>query len=456
MRTWSTLFFLLAFLLVLTILWFPGTGVPIVSDTAIYALLGESFWTEGTYALFGEPHAKYLPFHAIISYPLVSLFGYQWGMHVSSLLGGWGVLITTFFLLRRLFSQPVAILGVLGVLFHPAFVFMTMRGGADLLFITLFYGSLLSFLQAEEDERWYVMAGVLAGLSCLTRYNGAPLFLLYFGWVVWQRRSHLRSPWFWGGMIGGGGIFGTWFVRNAIVFGDPFFTDYTSELSDHAPSLLDQFFSNIAFYLNPFHNILPFLLPFAFYGLWKQRRSQSFAVLAILSAWVLTAVWWVQAMRFAFPGYPLLIGFAAWGIVDLWRRLPRLRWLFVSVCTAGFLAVHIPSLCLYTYGACNSWFDRSVGGIPKDLGLTSEGVYTWEVARKYLNVHAQKDAYIAGFPFPVLQKGYLRSDLRPVDEYDTANCPVYRLTQIPKEDEVILFTTEAAPQTSVVTLERCM
>ncbi|MDD5103908.1 MAG: hypothetical protein PHX93_05965, partial [Candidatus Peribacteraceae bacterium] len=104
---------LLSFALVL--LWLPGLRLPIISDTTVYALLGESLWRHGTYMFNGAPYAKHLPFHAFASYPLVWLLGAQVGMKVSTLLAGLGVLSATFLLLKRPFGVSVALLATVFV-----------------------------------------------------------------------------------------------------------------------------------------------------------------------------------------------------------------------------------------------------------------------------------------------------------------------------------------------------
>ena len=97
--------FLGALCLLLTLLWLPGLKYPVVSDTVNYAFLGRSLWTHGTYMLNGIPYANQLPLHAFLSYPLTLVFGFHLGMHVASLLGGFGVLVATFLVSRRALSS---------------------------------------------------------------------------------------------------------------------------------------------------------------------------------------------------------------------------------------------------------------------------------------------------------------------------------------------------------------
>lgn len=439
--------FLVAICILLVFLWLPGLENPVVSDTVLYARLGESLWTEGRYAIDGIPHAKYLPLHALFSYPLTAFFGVRVGMHLSSLLGGIGVLVMGFLLLRRLASPLVGALTALAVLLHPGFLFMAVVGSSDLLFTTLFLVLLFTLSYGEQSQRSLFAAGIFVGLSSLTRYNGIPFFLFIPLYFAWQKRSLLRSPWLWGGLLSGGGLLGLWFLRNALMFGSPFFTSYTGELIMESDGLFRQFLSNLWYYILPHHNVFA-LFPFALLGLAVEGRRQPLLVGGMLTAWVLTSFWWVQAIRFAFPGYVPLLAFAVLGLLFLVRRFPsRVFWipmlLLVMFAQGG-------SLCLYTYSACNAWFDRTVGFLPRDMKLSTEGFYTWMQARDFLNDHAPPMATVAVGGELVWNTGIFRQDLAVA----TDTCPAYRITQRPGAKDNILFATEDAPVTYAV-LQRC-
>lgn len=431
--------------LLLTVLWLPGTRYPIVSDALNYAMLGRSLWEHGQYVLGGTPWSKHLPLHALLSYPLVKLLGLHRGMHLASLLGGFGVLLSTFFLVRKALSAPVATLTAFAVLIHPGFILMSQLGSADLLFTAFFLLSLVFYLHAEADQRWYVPAGLAAGLACLTRYNGLPLFPLFLGYAAWKRRAHLRAPWLWIGLALGAAAFSLWLLRNAITFGNPFFSGYRDEMTQEAPNILVQFLSNVRYYVNPVHNIFPFFFVFAAFGLVRHAVRQPFLLLAMLAGWVFSSIWWVQAIRFFFPGYPLLLAFAALGLLDAGKHLRRHPWLIAAIAALGF-ATQIFSICIYTYGACNAWFDRTVGILPANMGLTSEGFYAWGLARDEIDLHAPPGASVL-YEDPEGGAGVFRGDLRVTD--DPAACPLFTITQRPQPGERILFQTEAEPVTAV-------
>jgi 4-amino-4-deoxy-L-arabinose transferase-like glycosyltransferase len=436
----------------LTLLWLPGLKYPVVSDTSVYALLGKSLWTTGTYALFGLPYAKHLPMLPMLSYPLVAFAGFHLGMKLATLLAGFGILGMSFAIARRRFGLEAAMLTVAALLLHPAFLLMTMLGSADLLFTFLFLGAVLFYVAAETDTRWYLLMGLAAGMMCLTRYNGFPVLLVLPAAVGIARRTHLRTRPFWGGLALAFGLPSLWFLRNWIAFGSPLHTEYTAELATEAPDHLHQLFSNAVYYLNPLHNILPVLLLLSFYGLWRYARREAFLTVCMLAVWALTAVWWVQAMRFAFPGYVILLMFSAAAITDLRRRAGAWSLLVTAFLGFGIAVTHVPALCLYTYGECNAWYDAHLGGIPPNMGLTPEGFYAWHLARERFNVLADSGAVlVADDPLngEVWKTGVFRPDIR-VQAAPTKACGYYRITQHPDASDQVLFTTFEAPATSVV------
>ncbi len=452
LRHWSNILFLAGCCVVMVLLWLPGLKYPVVSDAVNYGLLGRSLWLDGTYTLHGVPYANHLPLFAFFSFPFTSLFGFHAGMHTASLFGGIGVLIAAFVLTHRLTKNAVIASIVTGsILLHPAFVLLAMGGSSDLLFTTLVLFSLWGFLKAEDDVRWYVLAGICAGLACLTRYNGAPLFVLFGAWILWKRPRDLRSGWMWGGMLLGAFLFSLWFLRNYVTFGNPFHSNYLGELGQEAPSPVMQLFSNVRYYLNPIHNVFPFFFVFALVGLWNYGRKNLFLLLAILAVCSLSFIWWVQAIRFVFPGLVLLLIFAAWGLRDtvLWLRRHR-QLPLITLLIAGGIGVQGLSMCLYTYGECNAFFDRTVGLVPKNMHLSTEGFYTWHLARNALNRIAEPNATIR-YEFPEETQGIFRSDLRVSN--DPTLCPSYEINQQQEHHGQVVFQTEEAPVTFVVKKE---
>jgi len=449
LRQWQRPLEILAACAILFLLWLPGVRIPITSDTTGYALLGESLWRHGSYMLNGVPYAKQLPFHAFVSYPLCWLAGFQLGMKISTLLAGCAVLIATYFLIEHSFSRIVAILSVIFLLLHHGFILMTMLGSADLLFAALFIGSLAAFIRAEDDRRMYLLSGLFLGLASLTRYNGLPLYLLYPAIIFWKRSKDLHSTAFWIGALLALSLPGLWLVRNFVIFGNPLHTTYASEYAQEAPSVIREVVRNIQYYFNPLHNILPVLFLLSIFGLIRFWRTHSILILGMLAGSALAFIWYVQGIRFAFPGYPILLGFAAAGTADLWNRFRAMHRL-VILGAIFTLFLHGAALCLYAYGACNGWVDRTINLVPSDLHISSEGLYAISLARDFIDADAPEGAavLVRSGNAAVWRQGVFRSDLKIVDRLGQA-CPAYEIEQGDRPTHV-LFTTDVSPKTYVI------
>ncbi|MSR87506.1 hypothetical protein EXS70_05070 [Candidatus Peribacteria bacterium] len=447
---------------VLTVLWLPGLRFPVVSDTAIYAEIGENLWKRGVYAAFSVRNPHHLPLHAFLSYPLVDAFGVHLGMKLSTLLAGFAVLLTSFLLLRRHLGTSVAIGTVVLLTIHHALVLMTMLGSADLLFAALFLGSLAAYSAAADHRRYYLLAGALAGLSCITRYNGLPLIPLLILWTVVVRPRDVRRPAFLVGSILSVVPMSGWFLRNFLVYGNPLHSDYTGELALNSRGPVAQVVSNFFYYAHPLHNILPLLLVLSLYAIYRHGNRQRFLVLGMLAAWLLTAIWWVQAMRFAFAGYPILLGLGVLGLFDLWnlaalRTRTRARYAIITASILLILFSHLPSLCVYSYGACNAWVDRHIGLFPANMGLTPEGFYAWDQARNRFNATAPQGSVMVVDDLlseRAWKTDVFRPDVRVISGVQPGYCPLYHITQRPQFGEAVIYETDVAPVTAL-TLIQC-
>jgi 4-amino-4-deoxy-L-arabinose transferase-like glycosyltransferase len=451
-NTWILLF---GCSLLLFFFWLPGLKYPIVSDTITYLLLGKNVWTTGSYAIDGVLHAKHLPLYALLSYPLTLSFGAQIGMKLASLFPAIGVLLLTYILFKRETNRSVAILAAIVLGTHHGFVLMTMLGSADMLHAFLFLAAIFAYSRAARDRRWYYAAGACAGLALLTRYNALPLFFIFPLHAFFRRRKDTRSKELWLGLLLGLLIFLPWPIRNLLTFGS--LTPYAQELAEHSEGTLALLTRNFLFYINPVHTVL-LLFPFALFGIIQFWRKHLLLFLALIAGALVGLPWWVLGFRFIVPAIPFLICFGLLGIGDVYRRLPRMvAPLFLGLMIIAVPVTHVAALCLYTYGECNAFFDAHVGVLPKNLGLTSEGFYAWSRARDAANALLLPESTIAvegAYPELGHLKGMFRGDLSIVDVREHP-CPSYRITQNPEAGDMVIFTTEEFPKTSIV-VRKCM
>lgn len=89
------------------------------------------------------------------------------------------VIFFSFELIKRIFSAKLAFFATLILAANPIFVQYTYSAGTDMVFNALATGTLFFFFREKElSYKNLIIAGVLGGLSYLTRYNG--VFLLGF------------------------------------------------------------------------------------------------------------------------------------------------------------------------------------------------------------------------------------------------------------------------------------
>jgi len=453
-RLLNAKYFTLAFLclacVILAILWLPQVQYPISKDAVTFALLGEGFWQTGVYSILGEPHEKHIPLFPILSYPFVSIIGYSLGMKLVSLICGFVVLIASFFTVRRLFSLRIAV-GVVGALLvHHGFIYLSGIGYSDLLFTSLFLFFIYCYARTEDSVRWYLAAGILMGLATLTRYNGLPLFALYVLFALFARRQHMKSVYFWLGGVCGVAVLVPWFIHNIYYFGSIIPSSYSSELNT---DYIAQFISNIQYYLNPLHNVLPLFFVTALVGMWRSYKTHTLVLSALIAIWIMTSIWPVQGLRFAFPGYPFLLAFSFVGIGVMMKKVSEDRRLWIVGIVTAIAVTHMPVICMYSYGSCNAAFDRNIGILPKDIGLTQEWVHSWNQARIFVNTNAEENAtvLVGDAPTARVWAEVFREDITVTDAQGV--CPTYRIDQNVSDDETVLFRTKDKPHVSVRYIE---
>jgi len=440
--------------ILLLIFWLPALAYPTWADTAYYALLGKSIWTTGAYALDGVPHAKFLPLHAFYAYPFTVLFGYGIGMKVSTLVAGCSVILASYVLLKETVSRSTWLIVATLLLLQPGFILSTMLGSADLLFTALILTSAIFFVQADRQPTFYLWSGVLLGLACLTRYNGIPIFGIYGLYLLWKRPHDLRHIWSWAGGIVGIAILGLWFLRNFLVFGNALHTEYVTVQAGSSSSIVTQIINNSFYYADPLHSVLPVLFLLALWGVRRSGSKQTFLIFFALGATALALIWWSHGVRYMVPILPILLGFSVIGFIDLLERVNHKNLMIISM-TALIVLTHVPVLCAYSYGSCNAWMDNHIGILPPFLGVSPEGMTSWNEAKNYVNAQVPNDSMVAtgldDVEIAVLESTF-RPDLQIITR-SNAQCPYYDLTQMREFSGSVLFTSENEPTARVTVVE---
>ncbi len=461
------LLFLFGCSAILFVLWLPSLRYPLLADTAIYGVLGDTVLHQHAYSLFGVPHSKYLPFYSVLTIPFTSLLGFRLGVKTLSFLSGILILFLSHRFIEQISSRTIARLTVFFLLLQHALPIMAGFGASDLPFTALI---LLSLIVASSPHsspaRRFVTACAVLGFALLTRYNAAPLLAVFCVSFLnntrgfWLQKKTI-VPFFLGVFLAMLPL-SLWLLRTRLLFGAFFPPDYVLEQTTRGGVTLSFLLRNALFYGHPLHTIGVFL-PFAVVGILRYGRQHLFVLCSMVSLWFFATFWWSLGVRHVFPGFPLLLFFAALCMVDCVQFLRSQRWTLVILpfLVLPMMLIQGGMMCLYSFPQCNAAVDEwNLSFIPKDLSLTQEGMYAWSKAAEWMNDNLPKGELVffqdSSEAF-VMKHGYFRDDIFVYSLQDFfLSCQDYPhrfgfiITQRQQVDDSVVYTVpELVPATDV-------
>jgi 4-amino-4-deoxy-L-arabinose transferase-like glycosyltransferase len=172
-------------------LWY-STHLELVGDEAYYWL-----WSR-------HPDFCYLDKGPVIAWFIwagTALFGQTvFGIRFFATLLALGTGVGIFLLARRLFSDWVAFWAVVLAALTPLFAVGATLMTIDTVYIFFWTFAALTFWHAKDETRlgWWVLTGVLVGLSLLSKYTGAVELLSFAAFCAWHppSRQHFRRATF--------------------------------------------------------------------------------------------------------------------------------------------------------------------------------------------------------------------------------------------------------------------
>jgi hypothetical protein len=172
-------------------LWY-STHLELVGDEAYYWL-----WSR-------HPDFCYLDKGPVIAWFIsagTALFGQTvFGIRFFATLLALGTGIGIFFLARQLFSDRVAFWSVLSAAVTPLFAVGATLMTIDTVYVFFWTLAALTFWFAKEETRlrWWLLTGLLVGLSTLSKYTGAIELVSFLCFCAWHppSRQHFRRPTF--------------------------------------------------------------------------------------------------------------------------------------------------------------------------------------------------------------------------------------------------------------------
>ena len=279
------------------------------------------------------------------------------------------MVVVIYGLALKLWTRPVALLGVLLLLSEPHLLAVSRIIGHDALITSFTIASLLAFLYARRSlrqpappgnrrlrekilaDRWFILSGIFAGLATLSK---APALILipFAGLIalvdIWQDRQKL-TQWLWALIIWAGATWTTFILvwpaawvapwgQTWAVINNAFLSSAGLEDADVQAywSIPDP--GSLYYLLNGVYKMSPFLLIGLILALisgWRElrRRKLSFrAITAVDMAWLLLFALLFGLMmtfgvkkspRYILPAFPALVFVAAWGWLFVFHRVKQ-------------------------------------------------------------------------------------------------------------------------------------
>jgi 4-amino-4-deoxy-L-arabinose transferase-like glycosyltransferase len=187
---------------------------------AKYVVLNGEWWNLTSN---GGPALEHPPLFVWIEAALFKLFGFSDELaRLPSALCGWGTILLVFWLARRMLGERGAVLAMFIMAASIYFLKYAARGMTDVPFTFLCLAALCAWLRGEEHPRWYLLAGLCAGMAQMTRgLMGIALPVTFAADALWNRR---RPP---AGYAIGAGVLAflpvsVWYADMLQVYGSAF------------------------------------------------------------------------------------------------------------------------------------------------------------------------------------------------------------------------------------------
>ena len=195
-----------------------------LDDMFQYDALAESIRLGQGYTWYGGiPTAFRAPLYPLFLAIIYSLFGHQFlAVRIIQAIMGASLPLVLYVLAQRVFDDRVARIASWVVVFYPTFLLYPLALVTENLFFLLVPLAVLYLLKAIDTSRgsYYLLAGLLLGLSILTRsvISGFALLILPWLWhYVSNKREALKN---WGLILLPVAVLTVpWSIRNSLLYG---------------------------------------------------------------------------------------------------------------------------------------------------------------------------------------------------------------------------------------------
>lgn len=307
-----------------------------------------------SYTFRGFPQTRYQPGFPIVAAP------FTWVMETASagilvaILAWGGVGITTYLIGRRAGGRATGVVAAVLVTFNPIAIKWASVPMAEPVFTLSLALAVLALIAAVQDDKpWLiVIAGLFAGYSMITRFEGVvffPLLVVAGFWMLsdakWKRLQRVLIPATVALSLSLIPIL-LWYVRNKGIETNEL--AYSDELTNNFDVNFGSAKDRLAYYLWSGQKVRPVsLVAYAgmVAGLIRMKREVALMVLWFVGMVAGHLLWYYTYERFLMGALPALAVSAAWILVAPVRRLSRKpRLVFAAIGFALLIAAVIFSV----------------------------------------------------------------------------------------------------------------
>lgn len=226
------------------------------------------------------------------------------------------LVISTYFLAKRLFGPSAGVLAALFVSVHPTLTVFSLVPLVESLFALLLVSAFVFF----QKEKFFA-SGMLLGLAYLTKYNGMlailslMLYLLAWGGTKKYRRLFLL---FLGVLL----VTSPWLLRNYAMFGNPFHSSDvprflgTVSMTAEKPAGPLLYLAGLPIYIGQPFVILAAIGAALSLGLWRKFLPVFMTIGAFFAFF---SLWPTMEFRHMVTIVPFVMAFSAYGFLEVSR-----------------------------------------------------------------------------------------------------------------------------------------
>lgn len=308
---------------------------------AYYYLGGaKSLATNLTYSFRNLPQTRYQPGFPIVAAPFTWVMETARAGTLVAILAWGGVGIVTYLIGRRAGGRATGAVAAVLVTFNPIATKWASVPMAEPVFTLSLALAVLALITAVQDDKpwWLAIAGLFAGYSMITRFEGAVFFALLVVagfWMLsdakWKRIRRVLTPAAIALAISVVPIL-LWYLRNKGI--ETKELAYSDELTNNFDVNFQSAKNRLGYYLWSGQKVQPVSLV-AYAGMVAAliRMKREVALMALWFAGMVAGhlLWYYTYERFLMGALPALAVAAAWVVVTPLRRLGRRPRLALSV-----------------------------------------------------------------------------------------------------------------------------